>query len=44
VPEENTVPKTLEDIGLTRKQSHIFQQIAGIPEEKFEDTLELDAT
>ena len=28
--------KTLSDIGLTRKQSSVYQKIAGIPEDKFE--------
>jgi len=36
VPERNTV-KTLSDIGLTRKQSSVYQKIAGIPEDKFEN-------
>lgn len=35
VPKENTV-KTLSDIGLTRKQSSVYQKIANIPEEQFE--------
>jgi len=35
VPKENTV-KTLSDIGLTRKQSSVYQKIADIPEDKFE--------
>lgn len=35
VPERNTV-KTLSDIGLTRKQSSVYQKIADIPEEQFE--------
>lgn len=36
VPTENTVD-TLEEIGLTRKQSAAFQQIASIPENDFEE-------
>ena len=36
VPKENTV-KTLSDIGLTRKQSSVYQKIADIPEDKFEN-------
>lgn len=39
VPEGNT-PKTLSDLGITRKQSSIFQQIADIPEESFEYFIE----
>jgi len=35
MPEGNTV-KTLSEIGLTAKQSHVFKQIAAIPEETFE--------
>ena len=35
VPEANT-RKTLSDIGLTRKQSSVYQKIADIPEEQFE--------
>lgn len=35
VPDENI--STLNDVGLSRKQSSTFQQIASIPEEKFED-------
>jgi hypothetical protein len=33
-------PKTLNDVGLTAKQSHTFQQIADIPEETFEKFIE----
>lgn len=33
-------PKTLNDVGLTPKQSHTFQQIADIPEETFENFIE----
>lgn len=29
--------ETLSDIGLTKQQSHTFQQIASIPDEKFEE-------
>lgn len=37
IPEENTdKPRTLSDVGLTAKQSHIFKKIADIPEETFE--------
>jgi len=39
VPEGDTVPKTLTDIGLTRNQSSTFKLIASIPEDKFEETL-----
>jgi len=39
VSDGNTVPKTLSDIGLTRKQSHTFKLIESIPEEQFEETL-----
>jgi hypothetical protein len=28
-------PKTLSDIGMTRKQSSVYQKIAEIPEDKF---------
>lgn len=35
--EELTTPKTLSDIGLTRKQSSVYQKIADIPEDKFEN-------
>lgn len=35
VPERNI--STLDDIGITRKQSSAFQQIASIPEDDFED-------
>jgi hypothetical protein len=35
----DTVPKTLVDLGLTRRQSSTFKMIANIPEEKFEATL-----
>lgn len=34
------VPKTLAEIGLTHKESSVFQQIASIPEEKFEEFIE----
>lgn len=37
VPDKNiSKPKTLSDIGLTRKQSSVYQKIADIPEDKFE--------
>lgn len=37
VPQGNiSKPKTLSDIGLTRKQSSVYQKIADIPEEQFE--------
>jgi len=36
IPEENTdKPRTLSDVGLTAKQSHVFQKIADIPEDTF---------
>lgn len=35
VPNENT-PKTLSDIGISRKESSTFQQIAAIPDDAFE--------
>ena len=34
---EEQPTKTLSDIGLTRKQSSVYQKIAGIPEDKFEN-------
>lgn len=34
--EEYSKPRTLSDIGLTAKESHIYQKIADIPEEDFE--------
>jgi len=30
-------PRTLADVGLTAKQSHIFKKVADIPEETFEE-------
>lgn len=39
VPEENHTPK-LSDVGLNKKQSYTFQQIASIPEETFEEFIE----
>lgn len=39
VPYGNTYPETLDEIGISRKQSHTFQQIASIPEESFEEIL-----
>jgi tetraacyldisaccharide-1-P 4'-kinase len=38
VPDENT--STLSEIGLTRKQSSTFQQIASIPDETFEEFIQ----
>jgi len=40
VPDENTYPTQLNEIGLSRKQSSAFQQIASIPEEDFEEFIE----
>lgn len=37
VSDGNKVKKTLSDIGLTRKQSSVYQKIADIPEDKFEN-------
>lgn len=34
-------PKTLKEMGITKDQSSKFQQLADIPEETFEETLEL---
>lgn len=34
--EEFDKPRTLSDVGLTAKQSHVFQKIADIPEDTFE--------
>lgn len=36
IPDVNTYPKSLPELGITPKQSHVFQQIAKIPEQKFE--------
>lgn len=33
-------PKNLNEVGLTLKESHVFKQIASIPEEKFEEFIE----
>src|SRR5690606_8816636 len=33
-------PKQLNEIGITQKESHVFQQIAKIPEDKFEAFIE----
>lgn len=32
----NETPPKLEEMGITKKESHVFQQIAKIPDEKFE--------
>ena len=40
VSEGNRVKKTLSDIGITRKQSSNFKQIASIPEPAFEEFIE----
>jgi phage N-6-adenine-methyltransferase len=37
VPKGHTAPKTLDEVGITRKQSSMFKTIAEIPEEKFEN-------
>lgn len=39
VPERNN-GQTLNEIGINRKQSSAFQQIASIPEEKFEEFIQ----
>jgi hypothetical protein len=39
VPDGNIGKKTLDEFGLTRKQSAAFQAISQIPEEQFEDFL-----
>lgn len=35
-PPENNKPSTLEDLGISDKQSHRWQQVASIPDEHFE--------
>jgi phage N-6-adenine-methyltransferase len=37
VPKGHTAPQTLDEVGITRKQSSIFKTIAEIPEESFEN-------
>jgi hypothetical protein len=37
---EQELPKTLPDIGVTRKESSRLQRIASIPENKFEQILQ----
>lgn len=39
VPDGNIKPKTLTEIGITRKESSTFQTIASIPEKVFEKTI-----
>lgn len=40
VPDGYIKPKTLSDIGISRKESSTFQTIASIPEERFENFIE----
>lgn len=37
--EPKTKPKTLEEVGLNAKQSHLFKKVAAIPEKKFESII-----
>jgi N6-adenosine-specific RNA methylase IME4 len=39
VPDRNNGTKTLSDIGISRKESSIFQKLADIPKEIFEDSI-----
>lgn len=40
VPNGNTYPQTLNEVGINRKQSSAFQQIASIPQDTFEDFIQ----
>ena len=43
-PVENNNPKTLDEMGLTKKQSSDFQKLAAVPEEEFEKAVDNPAT